>query len=335
MSDAYAFRAVDSVGVKIKGEIEADSKEAVNELLKGRGLLALEVKLKTKSAELSFDRFTPVSLEDLALLTRQLSTMISSGLSLMRALMVLEAQTTSKRLRAVVVAIRQDVESGTSLSTALSRHPKIFSELFVAMIRAGETGGFLESTLMRVADQLEAQHKLRRQVKAAMVYPAVVSSIAVCVVAAMLLFIIPVFAGVFKEFGGKMPSLTTHTIAVSNLLRYHWYILVFGIPALVLGFRKWKTPGPDGRSGPLPPQGAGQDRHHRAEDRPGPLGPHAVLADLRRRPHARGHRRHRAETAGNTVDREGDGRRCSKSVQGGRHDRRRSWPDEIRSSLRW
>ncbi|HEX4011708.1 MAG TPA: type II secretion system F family protein [Solirubrobacteraceae bacterium] len=240
MSDAYAFRAVDSVGVKIKGEVEADSKEAVTELLKGRGLLALEVRLKTKSAELSFDRFTRVSLEDLALMTRQLSTMISSGLSLMRAMMVLESQTSNKRLRGVVIAVRQDVESGMSFSGALSRHPKIFSELFVAMIRAGETGGFLESVLLRVADQLEAQHKLRRQVKSAMVYPAVVSSIAICVVTAMLMFIIPVFAGVFKEFNSAMPALTTHTIAASNLLRHHWYLVLVGVPALIFAFIKWK-----------------------------------------------------------------------------------------------
>ena len=102
-----------------------------------------------------------------------------------------------------MVTLRQDIESGASLSGALAKHPKIFSELFVAMIRAGETGGFLESALLRVADQLEAQHKLRRQVKSAMVYPAVVSSRSrLCVVVAMLIFIIPVFAGVFKQFGG-------------------------------------------------------------------------------------------------------------------------------------
>jgi type IV pilus assembly protein PilC len=241
MSDAYIFRAVDSVGAKVRGEIDAESKEAVTELLKGRGLLALEVKLKTKSAELSFDRFTPINLEDLALMTRQLSTMISSGLSLMRALMVLESQTQNKRLRSTVIAIRQDVESGLSLSAALSRHPRVFSQLYIAMIRAGETGGFLESVLLRVADQLEAQHKLRRQVKSAMVYPAVVSSIAVCVVAAMLIFIIPVFAGVFKEFNGKMPSLTVHTIAVSNALRHQWYMFLFGALGLFFGFRKWKS----------------------------------------------------------------------------------------------
>jgi type IV pilus assembly protein PilC len=240
MSDTYVFRAVDTLGAKVKGEVESDSLDGVRELLKGRGLLPLEVKAKTQSMELSFEAMTRIKLEDLALLTRQLSTMISSGLSLMRALMVLESQTQNKRLKATVVTIRQDIESGASLSDALAKHPKIFSQLYVAMIRAGETGGFLEDALLRVADQLEAQNRLHRQVKSAMVYPAVVSSIAACVVAAMLIFIIPVFAGVFKEFGGKMPSLTVHTIAVSNALRHQWYFFIFGIGGTVFGFRKWK-----------------------------------------------------------------------------------------------
>ncbi len=241
MSQSYAFRAVDALGVKHKGEVEADSPDGVTELLKGRGLIALEVKLKSKSMELSLEGLTPVKLEDLALMTRQLSTMISSGLSLMRALMVLETQIENKRLKSTVIQIRQHIESGASLSDALARHPKIFSQLYVAMIRAGETGGFLESSLLRIADQLEAQNKLRRQVRSAMVYPAVVSSIAICVVAAMLIFIIPVFASVFKEFNGKMPSLTVHTIAVSNALRHQWYFVIFGTAALVIGFRKWKA----------------------------------------------------------------------------------------------
>jgi len=241
MSQSYAFRAVDGLGVKVTGEVESDSPEGVSELLKGRGLLALDVKLKSKSMELSFDALTPIKLEDLALLTRQLATMISSGLSLMRALTVLETQTENKRLRATVVAVRQTIESGGSLSDALARHPKIFSELYVAMIRAGETGGFLEDALLRVADQLEAQNKLRRQVKSAMVYPAVVSTIALCVCTAMLLFIIPVFAGVFKQFNGKMPSLTVHTIAVSNVVRHQWYLVFGGGFGLGFGFRWWKN----------------------------------------------------------------------------------------------
>jgi type IV pilus assembly protein PilC len=241
MSQSYAFRAVDALGVKHKGEVDADSPQGVSELLKGRGLIPLEVKLKTKSMELSLEGLTRVSLEDLALMTRQLSTMISSGLSLMRALMVLDSQIENKRLKSTVLQIRLHIESGASLSDALARHPKIFSQLYVAMIRAGETGGFLESSLLRVADQLEAQSKLRRQVKSAMVYPAVVSTIAVCVVAAMLIFIIPVFAGVFKQFHGTMPTLTVDVMKVSSVLRHQSYFVVIGVVALVVGFRKWKA----------------------------------------------------------------------------------------------
>jgi type IV pilus assembly protein PilC len=241
MSQSYAFRAVDTFGVKVKGEVESDSPDNVKELLRGRGLVALEVKLKSKSLELSFDRFARVGGEDLALMVRQLSTMISSGLALMRALTVLEGQTENPRLKATVVTVRQDIESGASLSGALARHPKIFNELFVAMIRAGETGGFLEDALLRVADQLEAANRLKRQVKSAMVYPAVVSIIAICVVVAMLTFIIPVFAGVFKQFGGKMPALTAHTLAASNFMRHEWYIVLIVSVTTVVSFRKWKT----------------------------------------------------------------------------------------------
>ena len=241
MSQSYAFRAVDGLGAKVKGEVEADTPAAVVELLRGRGMLALEVKLKRNSLDLSTDLLVRIKLEDLALMTRQLSTMISSGLPLMRALVVLEAQTENARLKATIVAIRQQIEAGASLSAALARHPKVFSPLFVSMIRAGETGGFLEDAMLRIADQLESQNRLRRQVRGAMVYPIVVTAIAVAVLCAMLIFIIPVFSGVFKQFGGHLPSLTSHTIAASKLMQHRWYLVVVGVPLVVLAFRRWKS----------------------------------------------------------------------------------------------
>ncbi len=241
MSQSYAFRAVDNLGAKVKGEVEADSSAAVVRLLHGRGMLALEVKLKRNSLDLNLDLFSRVKLDDIALATRQLSTMISSGLSLMRALIVLEAQTQSARLRAAIGSVRTDVEAGVSLSAALSRHPKIFSQLFVSMINAGETGGFLEDALLRVADQLEAQGRLRRQVRGAMVYPIVITVIAIGVLVAMLTFIIPVFSGVFKQFGGHLPTMTADTIEASKLLKHRWYAFVIGVPLALLAFRRWKS----------------------------------------------------------------------------------------------
>jgi type IV pilus assembly protein PilC len=241
MSATYAFRAVDAAGAKVKGEVDAASTGAVVELLRTRGLIALEVNLKGKSMELSLDRFARIKLDEIAMMTRQLSTMISSGLSLLRALSVLEVQTENPRLKAAVVGVRQDIESGKSLSAALERHPKIFSPLYISMVRAGETGGFLEDVLVRVSDHLDAQARLRRQVRSAMVYPAVVISVAIGVLTAMLMFIIPVFANVFKQFDAKLPALTQFLMSVSNTLRGQWYLVILGVLAVVFGFRHWKS----------------------------------------------------------------------------------------------
>jgi type IV pilus assembly protein PilC len=241
MNASYAFRAVDATGAKVKGQVDAASPAAVVELLRTRGLIALEVNLKGKSMQLSLDRFARIKLDEIAMMSRQLATMISSGLSLLRALMVLEVQTENPRLKAAVVAVRQDIESGKSLSAALERHPKIFSPLYVSMVRAGETGGFLEDVLVRVSDHLDAQARLRRQVRSAMVYPAVVITVAFGVMAAMLMFIVPVFASVFKQFNATMPSLTQFTMSLSDALRNEWYLIILGVGGIVMAFRRWKS----------------------------------------------------------------------------------------------
>ncbi len=241
MSATFTFRAVDATGAKVVGELESDSHDGVVEALKRRGLLALEVKQKVKSAELNFDMFARVGLEDLALATRQLSTMINSGLALMRALAVLETQTENKKLKTTLADVRTDIQAGASLSDALAKHPKVFSELYVAMIRAGETGGFLEQAMLRVSEQLEAQNSLRRQVRGAMIYPVVVFTVAIGVVIGMLTFIIPVFAGIFKGFGAKLPELTLIVLKASNFMKGYWFVVVIGVPLFIFLFFRWKS----------------------------------------------------------------------------------------------
>ena len=156
--------------------------------------------------------------------SRQLATMVTSGMSIMRALHVLETQTGSKLLRETIAAVRHDVEAGLLLSDALGRHPKVFGPLYVAMVRAGETGGVLEECLLRVADQLEKDAALRRQVRAAMIYPALVITFAVAVLMALVAFLIPVFVGVFKQFPGKLPALTQFMVNFSHVVTHQWYI---------------------------------------------------------------------------------------------------------------
>jgi type IV pilus assembly protein PilC len=238
--ETYVFRAIDLAGVPARGEVEAESKQAVTDQLKQRGLIVLDIDLKGASKELNLDFLRRIKLRDLAVFTRQLSTMIASGVTILRALYVLEQQTESKPLRETLVKVRKDVEAGLALSDALERHPKVFSPLYVAMIRSGETGGVLEESLQRISDQLEKEDALRRQVRAAMVYPSVVISFAVTVMLALVAFIVPVFAKIFKDFGGQLPTLTKFTVGMSHLLTHRWYLLILMVAGAVFGFIKWK-----------------------------------------------------------------------------------------------
>jgi type IV pilus assembly protein PilC len=232
----YVFKAMDLAGVQAKGEVEADSKQAVAEQLKERGLVVVDIAAKYRSKELNVELFSRVNAKDLAVASRQLATMVTSGMSIMRALQVLETQTGSKMLRETIGAVRRDVEAGLLLSDAMARHPKVFGPLYVAMVRAGETGGVLEECLMRTADQLEKDAALRRQVRAAMIYPALVITFAVGVLMALVAFLIPVFVGVFKQFPGKLPALTQFMVNFSHLVTHQWYLIIGFVVVAVGGF---------------------------------------------------------------------------------------------------
>jgi len=236
----YVFKAIDLAGVKAHGEVEADSKQAVSDQLKSRGLVVLDIADKHSSRELNLTFFESLNATELAVFARQLATMISSGMSILRALYVLEEQTESKMLKETIVAVRKDVEAGLSLSDAMVRHPKVFSTLFVAMTQAGEAGGVLEGALLRVADQLEKDASLRRQIKSAMVYPILVVVVAVGIMLALCAFLIPVFINVFKEFGGGLPTITKVSVLASEIVTgYYWAMfLVTGV--VVVTFIKWK-----------------------------------------------------------------------------------------------
>jgi len=236
----YVFKAMDLTGAKATGEVEAESKQIVSEQLKSRGLIVLDISSKHNSKQLNIELFNKLSATDLAVMTRQLATMVQSGMTILRALYVLEAQTENKTLGEAIVAVRKDVEAGLPLSDALERHPKIFDPLFVSMTRAGETGGMLDEALIRVADQLEKADSLRRQVKSAMTYPAVVLTFAGGVLLALVAFLVPVFIGVFKQFGGELPAITKLTVTMSNILTHQWYLLIGVTVGSVVGFRKWK-----------------------------------------------------------------------------------------------
>src|ERR1700722_6174963 len=211
----FVFKAMDLAGIPARGEVEAFSKQDVADQLKERGLVVVDIAHKYRSKELNLELFSRVKAKDLAVASRQLATMVTSGMSILRALYVLETQTDSKMLKETVSAVRRDVEAGLQLSDALERHPKVFGPLYVGMVRAGETGGVLEDTLMRAATQLEKDAALKRQVRAAMIYPALTITFALAVLLALVAFLIPVFVGVFKSFPGKLPALSQFMVNFS------------------------------------------------------------------------------------------------------------------------
>ncbi len=237
---AYVFKAIDPAGARAGGEVEAESKQAVADQLKARGLIVLDVADKHASREIELSFLKRVKPAELAVFSRQLSTMISSGMSILRSLYVLEEQTESKFLKETIVAVRKDVEAGLALSDSMERHPKVFSTLFVAMTRAGEAGGVLEDALMRVADQLQKDASLRRQIKSAMVYPALVIIFAVGVMMALVAFLVPVFVGVFKQFGGELPALTQVSVTLSHLVVGYWWLMFLVTGVVIAAFVKWK-----------------------------------------------------------------------------------------------
>jgi len=236
----YVFKAMDLAGGKARGEVEADSKQAVSDQLKARGLIVLDISDKHGSKEIELSFMKRVKANDLAVFSRQLSTMISSGMSILRSLYVLEEQTESKFLKETIVAVRKDVEAGLSLSDAMARHPKVFSPLFVAMTQAGEMGGVLEGSLMRVADQLQKDAALRRQIKSAMVYPTMVIIFAVAVMMALVAFLVPVFVGVFQQFGGHLPKLTQVSVWLSHMVTGYWWLMILVTVIVLTSFLRWK-----------------------------------------------------------------------------------------------
>jgi type IV pilus assembly protein PilC len=236
----YVFKAIDTAGVKARGEVEAESKQAVSDQLKQRGLIVLDIADKHSSKNINIALTKSVKATELAVFARQLSTMISSGMSILRALYVLEEQTESDYLKETIVAVRKDVEAGLSLSDSMARHPKVFNPLFIAMTQAGETGGVLEDALYRVADQLQKDAALRRQVKSAMIYPALVATFAVGVMMALVAFLVPVFEGVFKEFGGELPKLTQVSVLMSKAVTGYWWLIFGGTAVVIISFVKWK-----------------------------------------------------------------------------------------------
>ncbi len=241
---AYAYTAINADGLEMIGEVHAPTLDAAREQLRVRGLLAELLNELPASGEASVrTAFKKVKSKSLQVFSRQFATMVAAGLNIVTALTILEQQTDDTYLATVLAEVRADVEGGSLLSEALARHPKVFSRLYIAMVEAGEAAGILDQVLDRVAIQIEKEANLKRRVKGALIYPAVVVCFALVILTAMLLFIIPIFERLYKELGGHLPMLTQVMIDASVLLRTRWYIIFPMFALSIFSFFRWKSSG--------------------------------------------------------------------------------------------
>jgi type IV pilus assembly protein PilC len=240
VSKTFAYTGRDSGGKLVKGRVDASSEQAVASKLRTMGVSPVSIDDATGgtglSRDISFGSFGKrVKLKDLAVMSRQMSTMIAAGLSLIKTINILAEQTENKELARLLHVIRTDVESGTALSDAMMKHPTVFPPLMIHLIRAGETGGFLDTALDNSAQTLEADVKLRDTIKSAMTYPVIVLVIAVVAVIGMLLFIVPIFKKMFEDLGGELPLPTQILVVASENM---WWVLLILIPSGI-GFSIW------------------------------------------------------------------------------------------------
>lgn len=234
----FAYQARDAAGKTISGVQEALNEDNAINTLMTRGLMVLSIQQKTVGKHRA--RLFRVSDSDLVLFTRQLATMVDAGLPLVTALTGLFEQADPKRqagLRQIIGDLSSRVQQGETFNASIAKHPRIFSRLYVSMVKAGESGGLLAEILDRLAGFLEASARLRKKIKSAMTYPVIVISIAICITTFLIVKVVPVFGQIYTDFGGKLPGPTQFLLNLSDFIRHNWYFLIAGIVCAIFGIR--------------------------------------------------------------------------------------------------
>lgn len=242
---SYAYQGIDNnSGKSVSALIEAPDLASATKQLRGQGITPMKLveggKPKAKS---SFELSLPgmgVPSRDLTIFSRQFATMVGAGLTILRCLMILEEQVTNKKLKEIILEVAKDIEGGRSLSEALERHPNTFDKLYVSMVRAGEIGGVLEMTLQRVATSMEARESLKRKIKSAMTYPTVVLIFALLAAVGMIMFLVPIFAGMYKDLDSKLPGITQILVDMSAFMKKYPYLVPVVLISPYVAFRQWK-----------------------------------------------------------------------------------------------
>ena len=248
----YEYKGLNQSGKSVKGILDAESKAALRQVLQGKGVFVTEVyegkgSASGESRDVDFKRMLQfVGLRDVAVLTRQLATLLKAGIPLVESLTALTEQAEKDELRRALSDIRQKVNEGSALATAMADHPKIFGDLYVNMVRAGESSGNLDVVLMRLTEFLENQLDLRSKVIGAMIYPIVMTFVGMAILGFLFAFVIPKVTKIFKDQDQALPFITRVLLLIADVVSHGWFIIIPLMIAAVLGFRWWKA-SPKGR----------------------------------------------------------------------------------------
>jgi type IV pilus assembly protein PilC len=246
----FTYTAVNKEGKSFSGSTEAISRQSLIDSLAKQGARPLLIKMDTGGKALLGGKLTvssqKVKLKDLVIFSRQMSTMISAGVPLTRALQTMQNQTTNKYFKTVIGGIAKDVEGGISLGEAFGKYPKVFSEIYINMIKAGESGGILDDILKRLASQVEQEAMMRKKIKGAMMYPMVIMSVTVIAFFGITMFVLPKIGKILTDLGGPNAKLPIYTIAMlklSDFMQHHGVFIVIGLVVFSLLFRRYiRTP---------------------------------------------------------------------------------------------
>jgi type IV pilus assembly protein PilC len=244
MADTFKYKVRDRTGNVTTGSLVADSEALVLARLREQGLTPLDVKREKRGIGQIEIGGKKVKLKQIAIFSRQFATMVNSGLPILRALAILAEQTENKELARVLGEARMDVEQGSSLSGALAKHDHVFNDLYVSMVRSGETGGSLDSTLIRLAEMIEREVQLRGKIKSAMTYPVAVVALVLLIMSAMLLFVVPQFESIYASMDAALPMPTRSLLFLSDVFKTYWYVFIGGALVGRFFFRRWKKTPP-------------------------------------------------------------------------------------------
>lgn len=235
----FAYKVRDRSGKILKGQLEAEDKDMVISSLINQNYYILSLEQVQKSSKDVEFNLSPVKIQDIIVMTRQLATMMAAGLPILRCFSILGEQVSNKKLKKTILEVHDDIEGGVPLWQAIARHPDVFSPVYISMVRAGELGGILDTVLDRLSLHLEREHEISSKIKSASIYPAIISIVAIIMVFCIITFVMPTFTSMFEASGAELPAPTRALLGLSDFFRHYLIHLIVAIVVAVFLLKRW------------------------------------------------------------------------------------------------